>query len=267
MHTSGENLRAIAHNIASCLLMDLKRRGWLQVPNLSELTYIADNCGGQNKNKVVVRFLMWLVENKIFPRVKIFFLVKGHTKNAADRMFNLLKHQYHRRNIFTYNELHKILSTNEYIDVFQMCPNHFHDHQEWQDKFYRTPTPGEFKRSHVFTICSNNHGITTHINAPRPNARRPNVPRQVVITPTTLHKQDDNGSIIRIDDLMPTTKSRKARRLDPDLRAREIANMEQELKELIPTPLKPIKQVELWKKWGPLLPRRGKESNMSETNG
>ena len=37
------------------------------------------------------------------------------------------------------------------------------------------------------------------------------------------------------------------------LRAREIANMEQEVKELIPTPLKPIKQVELWKKWGPLL--------------
>ena len=90
-----------ANNIASCLLMDLKRRGWLNGPNFGELTYIADNCGGQNKNKVVVRFLMWLVKNKIFPRVKIFFLVKGHTKNSADRMFNLLKHGYHKRDIFT----------------------------------------------------------------------------------------------------------------------------------------------------------------------
>ena len=53
---------------------------------------------------------------------------------------------------------------------------------------------------------------------------------------------------------MPTTKSRKARRLDPAVRARELAKMEHELKQLIPTPLKPIKQVELWKKWGPLLP-------------
>ena len=41
------------NNIASCLLMDLKQRGWLNSPNFSELTYIADNWGGQNKNKVV----------------------------------------------------------------------------------------------------------------------------------------------------------------------------------------------------------------------
>lgn len=235
-----------ANNIASCLLKDLKRRGWLQGPNFSELTYIADNCGGQNKNKVVVRFLMWLVENRIFPRVRIFFLVKGHTKNAADRMFNLLKHQYHRRNIFTYEKLHETLSMNAYVDVFQMRPEHFYDHLEWQDKYYRTPTQGEFKRTHVFTICRNTHGITAHI-------------RNAESKPTQLLKQDDNDSIIRIDDLMPTNKSRKARRLNPEVRAQEIARMEQELKQLNPTPLKPIKQVELWKKWGPLLPEGARE--------
>ena len=47
-----------ANNIASCLLMDLKRRGWFNRPNYCELTYIADNCGGQNKNKIVVHFLI-----------------------------------------------------------------------------------------------------------------------------------------------------------------------------------------------------------------
>eukprot|EP00957_Ditylum_brightwellii_P178691 13610829-Ditylum_brightwellii.AAC.1 len=30
--------------------------------------------------------------------------------------------------------------------------------------------------------------------------------------------------------------------------------MEENLVELVPTALKPIKQVELWKKWGPLIP-------------
>ena len=101
-----EGDRRGANNITLCLLMDLKRRGWLNGPNFSELTYITDNCGGQNKNKVIVRYLvMWLVENNCFPtKVKIFFLVKGHTKNSADRMFNLLKHQYHRRGIFTYKQ-------------------------------------------------------------------------------------------------------------------------------------------------------------------
>jgi len=156
-------------------------------------------------------------------------------------MFNILKHQYHRGNIFKYEELHKTLSMNEYADVFQMRPKHFYDHLEWQDKYYRTPTQGKFKRTHVFTICRNTHGITAHVE----NAES---------KPTQLLKQDDNDSIIRIDDLMPTTKSRKARRLNPEVRAQEIARMEQELNQLNPTPLKPIKQVELWKKWGPLLP-------------
>ena len=44
------------------------------------------------------------------------------------------------------------------------------------------------------------------------------------------------------------------------MRAREIlAKMEEDLFQLKPTPLKDIKQVELWKKWGPLLPKDARE--------
>ena len=42
--------------------------------------------------------------------------------------------------------------------------------------------------------------------------------------------------------------------MDLEMRAREIAKMEKKLVQLFPTGLKPIKQVELWKKWAPLLP-------------
>ena len=42
------------------------------------------------------------------------------------------------------------------------------------------------------------------------------------------------------------------------MRAREIAKMEEDLFQLKPTPLKDIKQVELWKKWGPLLPEEAR---------
>ena len=62
-----------ANNITSCLLKDFKVRGYFDAPNYGDITIIADNCGGQNKNKVVVRFLMWLVETKIFPMVQLIF--------------------------------------------------------------------------------------------------------------------------------------------------------------------------------------------------
>ena len=42
-------------------------------------------------------------------------------------------------------------------------------------------------------------------------------------------------------------------KLDLAVRASHIARMEQDLVQLTPTPLREIKQVELWKKWGPLL--------------
>ena len=93
----------------------------------------------------------------------------------------------------------------------------------------------------MFSICSGNHRIAGNN-------------RQVTVTTTTLLKQDNNESIGRYDNLLPTTKSRKARRMDPEMRAREITKMEEKLVQLVPTGLKPIKHVELWKKWAPLIP-------------
>ena len=95
---------------------------------------------------------MWLVEIKLFPRVRLFFLVKRHTKNAADRMFNLLKMNYHKKDIYTYEQLHATLDMNQYVDVFKMRSCNFHDHRRWQDTVYKNPAGGEFKRTHVFTI-------------------------------------------------------------------------------------------------------------------
>ena len=186
---------------------------------------------------------MWLVDIKLFPRIRLFFLVKGHTKNAADRMFNLLKNYYHKKDIYTYGQLYDMLNMSQYVDVFQMRPCHFHDHRKWQDTVYKTPAGGEFKRSHVFTICSANHAISALQNEQ--------------FTATTVLKQDNYESIIRADNLLPSSKSKKAkkaRKLNPEERFQKLSRMEMELEQLVPTGLKPIKQVELWKKWAPLLP-------------
>ena len=88
-----------ANNICLCLLKHFQKQGWLhhKINSHSELTIIADNCGGQNKNKHAVQFLMWLVEAGYFAKIELFFLVKGHTKNACDRMFNLVKLGYHKK--------------------------------------------------------------------------------------------------------------------------------------------------------------------------
>jgi hypothetical protein len=56
-----------------------------------ELNFILDNCSGQNKNQMVLRLANLLVELGMFKLVNFLFLVRGHTKNPCDRMFNILK--------------------------------------------------------------------------------------------------------------------------------------------------------------------------------
>ena len=148
-------------------------------------------------------------------------------------MFNLLKLNYHNKNIFTYDSLTSVLNENSFVDVFQMKPSNFHDHKDWQDGYYRTPTSGEFKQTHIFKIRNCFRGGT----------------------PTVLMKQDDLEAAVRLDDLQPTEKSRKAKKMTSSQRSIEIAQMEKNLKVLKPPGMKPIKEVELYTKWRPLLPK------------
>ena len=101
---------------------------------------------------------MWMVETQIFPRITLFFLVKGHTKNACDCLFNLVKLQYHRKNIYTYNDLLENLNDNEDITAIKMEKEEFKEFVKWEDSYYRTPANGTFKDTHVFTIEGRRNG-------------------------------------------------------------------------------------------------------------
>jgi hypothetical protein len=223
-----------ANNIVSCLVKFFKMKIFFSAPNYDELTLIADNCGGQNKNRVMIRFITWLAEIRVFPKITLHFLVKGHTKNSADRCFNLLKHTYRNSNIYTYDELYDVLNRNQYVNVIKMEPNEFQDHDSWQDTMYRATDSG-VKQTHVFTVYASNPG--------------------------RLYKQDHAEAAIRFDELLPTKRNKKAKVYSRQERNERLA-MERvfnELQAIDPTPLRPIKQVELWQKWGPLLPNYARE--------
>ena len=78
---------------------------------INELNIVMDNCGGQNKNGTVLKMAAYFVEHGWFKSVNMIFLVKGHTKNDCDRMFNLLKMKWHKSNVFTFKDALEILGT------------------------------------------------------------------------------------------------------------------------------------------------------------
>lgn len=86
---SGDRARKGANSVISMVhhivVNQLKRRS-----NVKHLSAHADNCGGQNKNKTMTKFLAFLVETGLYESVELNFMVAGHTKFIVDQNFGLL---------------------------------------------------------------------------------------------------------------------------------------------------------------------------------
>jgi hypothetical protein len=85
-----------ANNVCSLVMKSMKHLGWIKFDENGEpitgghLILNFDNCTGQNKNNVMMKLIPFLYETKAFSKITFNFLVVGHTKNAADRLFNTL---------------------------------------------------------------------------------------------------------------------------------------------------------------------------------
>jgi hypothetical protein len=83
-------------NVASLIYKYLDEQALIQPDRgpRKELNIVMDNCGGQNKNRFVIQLACLFVELHYYLWVNLIFLVAGHTKNAANRLFNVLKQDY-----------------------------------------------------------------------------------------------------------------------------------------------------------------------------
>ena len=97
---------------------------------------------------------MWIVEVHVFPCVEDMFFIKGHTNNACDRMFNLLKLDLRLRNIYCFEDMVRHSDENEHIYVEPIALEQFSDFHWLLNSFYRTLDMGQTNRTHMFKISS-----------------------------------------------------------------------------------------------------------------
>jgi len=138
------------NNVASLIMKQLEEFGWLKdlKDGSAELNIVFENCTGQNKNNMVFQLVPYLVENNFFREVNFNFLVAGHTKNIADRMFNTLKSVFRKSQIWHLKLMYKVLAS-------RTCKIHPYEEQDFKrygdcfdifyDKYKRV------KKYHIFT--------------------------------------------------------------------------------------------------------------------
>ena len=141
--------------LCSLVMKSMEKLGWIKydgngnVITGGHLILNFDNCTGQNKNNVMLKLICFLYETKYFSQITFNFLVVGHTKNAADRLFNTLKKGYHKRNIFTMDQLDSILAESDRVTVLRAEKEDFFDYGTFLDHFYGT-LYSKIKQNHIF---------------------------------------------------------------------------------------------------------------------
>ena len=125
--------------VAILIMTYLSDKGYLNGTTQLDLSIIMDNCCiffCKNKNNYVLRLLAYLTMNKYFERVQIVFLVANHTKNTAERLFNLLKIDYRKENVFSLSELIQVCNQNEYVTAHKVNWKVFDNWNEYCDLYF-----------------------------------------------------------------------------------------------------------------------------------
>jgi hypothetical protein len=152
IYMEGEGKKG-GNNVSSLLLKTLRLLNFMQEGGNQgkELNVVFDNCGGQNKNNFVLLLVPYLVEMGYFKSVNFIFLVVGHTKNAADRLFNLLKMIYRRSNVQTFGSLLGVCGKSPHVTPIAVVDGDFQDYSIFLLEFYNTIK--DIREQHIFS-CS-----------------------------------------------------------------------------------------------------------------
>jgi hypothetical protein len=207
------------NNVSSMLWKELTRKGLTTIDEkVTEINIVMDNCAGQNKNRMVIRLLFVLVRLKLCFRARMVFLVKGHTKNDCDRMFNLMKKRYRTSNCYTPKQLLEFVGqSNEDVELVDvMNGGGFQDWDRYQNKYMKAPN--SIQGFHIFQV----------------DAQDPN----------RLACQEARGYPFVYDDKV----------VRKQFRDQAWGSLEDELEDLPPTGMKDIKWITLYDEWRPLVP-------------
>jgi len=79
----------------------------------------ADNCGGQNKNAIMVQYLLWRVMTGQHKQITLSFMIPGHTKFSPDWCFGLLKKKYRRTKVGGLTDLVEVVNGSASVNIAQ----------------------------------------------------------------------------------------------------------------------------------------------------
>lgn len=96
--TENEHFKG-SNEIASAVYHTLNQS---DLTNVNHIRLVADGCGGQNKNSVMLAMCSrWLLDNGSIKKMELVFPVTGHSFMPADRIFGNIEKEIRKREVIT----------------------------------------------------------------------------------------------------------------------------------------------------------------------
>jgi len=126
----------------------------------------ADNCVGQNKNNAILHYLLYRTFVGLHDKIRLSFMMVGHTKFAPDGYFGLIKFRYRRSKVYTYDQLVDVIERSS-GNVHNLCQRYrndtgtrnfeYRDWSKWLSKYFKNLP--NITKYHHFSIDKNRPGV------------------------------------------------------------------------------------------------------------
>ena len=152
------------NNIASRLLCFLNDKGYYfhlygKNHKMPEIDILVDNCGGQNNNNLMIRFLNIIKGGRFFGTDTSHFYIKSHTNNYCGRVFKSLKVLYQKQNVFIFEKCCGIFNTRNNVEVIQLFHEKLFDLESLLNYIYDRHNPKNINANRVLQVKNK----STHI--------------------------------------------------------------------------------------------------------
>ena len=150
-YTYDEREAAKGANEVISFLHDFLANRQIKTPNIR---IHADNCRGQNKNKYMMWYLVWLVSTGRLKRAEIKFMIKGHTHFIVDSGIGHTKRELRRSDVFCLDHWAEVINRSAKTNKAKVVTGN--DVYDWKKglSHYFEAFAGISKFQHFVVDCS-----------------------------------------------------------------------------------------------------------------
>lgn len=130
-----------------------------ETKNTTRFVLHCDNCSIQNKNRFTLWYLQYSICTSMIGKVRLIFLIAGHTKKLCDGIFGHIKRSFRREGALTPEDMYNLISRSSNESNFVTRSEDHGASGKLCSRIFYVHTNLKLSKYHVFKFCREYEGF------------------------------------------------------------------------------------------------------------